>query len=524
MKYSHLSHLILGRAVPVTVLAILLALPGISRAYTNTFESAEDISGWVKWWGGTTPTFQFDGNKDADGNGDSGALMITVPYSKDLGGDNQFSIWGSFSGTPNSWGVPLNGTLYTNLEMDIYWDPSSPQAPNGTYGGDFRYGFAVGAPNYSQISFDNHTTLTTNDAGRWIHLSAPIDLTTITPTITNIVGIWLKMWSGGEPNGLQGNAVFWVDNIRLNARATNAPADPPPSMAIEKATPGLRLYASAPGAQYQRQGIRTVTPSYSWVGAGDPVTYSITITDHPKTSGFQTHIFLIPGNAIATTDNSPDYGQPNAVFLDIGGNATSGWATFRYKTNEPNGNTFLYNTGSIASVGSSTVIGTWNLTFNPSGDISLTSPSGGSTNFTMPTAAVALFNGPLYAYFGIQPNNPANYGLGATLGRVQIGGGVATPIDDDFSSGLLNPAFEVVAQHPGGVIPVASDALLWLTWSLPDLGYSAEVTDTVTGPWGQLSVPAVQMFARKRALVRWVDAPGNVTGNYFFRLVKPAAP
>ena len=491
--------------------------------YTNTFDAAESLAGWAHWWGAATETREFDPAMDADGNPASGAMKVTVPYNRALGGDNQFSMWGSFSGTPNSWGVPLDGTLYTNLSMDVFWSPDSPTRPaTGDYGNDFRYGFAVGAPVYGQISFNNHSTIAAADVGHWFHLSSPIDLATVGANITNIVGIWLKMWTGSDLNNSlnTGNAVFWVDNIRLSAKATNAPAIPPPNMSIQKARPGLRLFASAAGAQYQRQGIRTLASTYSWVNALDPVTYSITISEHPGVAGFQTHIFLVPGSP-AATDTSPDYSQPNVVFLDIQANANGAFANFRYKTNEPNGNGFLYSGGTIAGIGSSTVLGTWSMRFSPDSTITVTSPSGGTTNFMMPADAVAFFGGPLHAYFGIQPNQPANIGLAATIGRAQISGFEDASIDDGFTASTIDATkWQVVAQDAAGVIPVGQDALFWLTWTVPDVGYTLQSSETLSGGWGPLSLTAVQLGNRKRILAYPSNLPNGAAGNYFFRMRK----
>ena len=498
--------------------------PPPTTDYTNHFHTAESLNGWVHWWGGASETREFDATMDADADPASGSMKVSVPYSRALAGDNQFSMWGSFSGSPNTWTQPLNGTLYTNLEMDVYWDPSSPTRPSsGDYGNDFRYGFAVGAPVYGQIAFNNHSTILPADVGHWFHLSAPIDLASAGPNITNIVGIWLKMWTGSDPNNslTDGTTVFWIDNIRLSAKATNAPPIPAPTLSVESAAArGLRIFASAPGAQYQRQGIRTLNPTDSWVGAIDPVTYSITISDHPGAPGFQTHMFLVPG-AVPNTDTSPDYSQPHVVFLDIQGNADgSAYANFRYKVNEPNGNGFLYGAGTIAGVGSSTPLGTWSLTFNPTGNITLTSPSGGTTNFAMPSEALSMFNGPLYAYFGIQPNNPNNIGLAATIGRVQISG-VSTPIDDSFTTTPLDSQlWQVVAQDAAGVIPVTPDALFWLNWTVPDVGYKLQSAPGLTGPWTDLTLTVPQLGNRKRRLLYPSDLPASDTGNHFFRLSK----
>jgi hypothetical protein len=506
----------------------LKAIPPPPPDYVNSFDTGDSINGWTHWWGNATETREFDPALDADGNANSGSMKVSVPYSRS-NGDNQFSMWGSFSGTPGTWNQPLDGTFYTNLAMDIYWDPSSPTRPaTGDYGNDFRYGFAVGAPVYGQISFNNHTVIAPADVGHWFHVSSPIDLAAVGPNITNIVGIWIKMWTGTDPNTSlnDGTSIFWVDNITLSSKG-GAPPPPPPTMGIARTKPGLRIFASAPGSQYQRQSIRTVNPAYSWVGATDPVTYSITINEYPGSSynGFQTHLFIVPGSGIATGEIAPDWNEPNVVFLDIQNNAQGGaYASFRYKVNEPNGNSMIYGSGTIAGIGAPSVLGTWNLTFNPSGEITLTTPSGTSTNFMMPPDDVNLFAGPAYAYFGNQPNQTANIGQSALFGRFQITG-VETPIDESFTTAVLDPnTWQVIAEDPAGVVPVPPDALLWLTWTLPAIGFVPQVTDKLVSPaWTDLSVTTRQISGLQRAVVLSSDLPMSATGSYFFRLVKPPA-
>lgn len=516
-----------------TILQLTSSILPAADSYTNSFDTADSLNGWAHWWGAAMETRQFDATMDADGNPNSGSMRVQVPYSRALGGDNQFSMWGSFSGSPNSWTQPLDGAAYTNLSMDIFWDPNSPIRPaTGDYGNDFRWGFAVGAPAYAQIPFNTHTTIATNDVGHWFHLSAPINLATVGPNINNIVGVWIKMWTGDNPtNSLNdGVATFWVDNIRLQALATNAPPPPPPTLGMEKATPGLKIFASAAGSQYQRQSIRTVNPAYSWIGGFDPVTYSITISEYPDTnySGFQTHLFIIPGTSLQTNQTSPDYSEPNVVFLDIQNQVNGGaFANFRYKVDETNGNSMIYGSGTIAGIGAPSIRGTWSLTFDPAGPITLTAPNGANTNFSMPSEHLAPFNGPAYAYFGIQPNRPANIGQSATLARLQITG-VPTPIDDTFSGpGLDTATWQVVAENVAGVVTVPPDATFWMTWTLPDRDFVFQVAEDLNfdlSGWADFPLTATQIGDRKRTVVLSSQLPPNFTGNYFFRMIKPATP
>src|SRR5262249_9204828 len=137
--------------------------------------------------------------------------------------------------------------------------------------------------------------------------------------------------------------------------------------------------------------------------------------------------------SVPTYENSPDYNEPNVVFLDIQNNAQGTvYANFRYKTNLPSGNSMIYGSGTIAGIAAPSPLGTWNLTFDPGGQISLTTPNGAVTNFSMPADAVNLFKGSAYAYFGVQPNQLTNIGQSVTFTHLQISG-VSIPIDEAFT-------------------------------------------------------------------------------------------
>ncbi len=134
-----------------------------------------------------------------------------------------------------------------------------------------------------------------------------------------------------------------------------------------------------------------------------------------------------------------------------------------YKTNEPNANSFLYSGGTIAGIG-----------------------------------AVR-----------------SRY-----LGPVQISG-TAAPIDESFTTSPLDPQiWQISAQDPAGVIPVTPDALFWLSWTVPDVGYKLQSAPGVSGQWADLALTVPQLGNRKRAVVNASDLPVGGSGNYFFRLGK----
>lgn len=490
----------------VALLSSTVAMRAADDITIDTFDTSAGAAQWVRWWGSAPQVYAWDSTVDADGNPASGSLKVTVDFNyATYGGDNQFSAIRDIGS--------VDGSQYTNLVFDLKWDQSSPRRTadfgflepgfrNSDYSQNWLAGFAV----------------STNEG--WMHIVLPINPTA--PKIDNVTGIVLKMWAGAAP-GLTGTASFWVDNVRLIARTDIN--DPPPTMGIEKASPGLKLFASG-AEQYQRQSIRTKNPEYSWVGAIDPVTYSVTIADYPggTYAGFQTHIFLVPGSSVSSAETSVDWNQPHVIFLQIANNADgTAYAAFRYKTNEPNNNTQIWGSGTIAVVGSSTVKGTWNLTFNPDGQISLTAPSGGITNFSLSAEATALFSGPLYAYFGIQPNNPPAIGQAAVISQVQITG-VANPLSETFATGTLDPAvWETSAADPAGVIPVGQDGKFWLSWTLPAKDYTVQYQDDLISPssWGPMISPTIQLGARRMMLIHGGNEPTSLTGNMFYKMMKP---
>jgi hypothetical protein len=493
-----------------------------SDIVVGTFDTPDDATSWIKWYGSAPQTLEVDPAVDAQSNANSGSLKFSIDYDiAAYAGDNQFA-------TKIEFPEILDGTKYTNLTFDVKFAPTSPTRSYGDYG---YFEFGTELEDYSSGNLGNLTVPAgSND---WYHIQVPI------PPAQNerIRGLFFKMWAGDTSGAgaLTGTTTFWIDNVKLIASTNTAPP-PPPTLSIALATPGLNLFANVPTQQYQRQSLRTATSDYSWVGAGQPVTYSVTVTNYPGTNypNFQTHIFLVAGDSIASSDSAPDYNQPNVIFLQIGNNADgSAYAALRYKTNQPAGNSMFFTDpatggGNLGGVGSATANGVWTLTFNNDTDATITSPSGETNTVTLPPDAAALFAGPVYAYFGVQPNAVGNIGQSAVFQRVQISG-VATPINETFnetapdptdpnSVAQLDPAiWNVSAQDPNGVLLATQDSKFLISWTLPATGYVLQRTaDLVSGPWTDIPVANTHQLGSNR--VAFVGEAGQSDG--FFRLVK----
>jgi hypothetical protein len=495
----------------------------------DNFDDPNEAYSWSSWWGSAIQDYEWDGTVDVNTNASSGSLIGIIDFDlAAYGGDNQFAAVRYFSDADGN-RQTLDGTLYTNLVFDLRFATNSAQS-GGNFG-YFEYGLVP--TDYSQIPLGAVTVQATN--GNWVHVVAPIDPTV--PKIDAVFGVWIKLWSGDASSGMTGETTFWVDNVELIGNTNTAPP-PPPTMSLASATPGLQLIASAAGQTYQRQSISTLSTdtngfatSYSWVNNPNPVTYAVTIKSYPDTnySGFQTHIFLVPMASLPTYESSPDWNEPNVIFLQIGNNADgSAYAAFHYKTNEPNGNTMLWNAeptngpvGSLASIDAPSPLGTWSLTFDHDTNVTLTAPSGSSTNFVFPAESAALFADPLVAVFGSQPNSDASIGQRVILSRIQVSG-VPVPIDDPFSGSTLDTGtWQIVAQDAAGVLVAPPDSLYWVNWTLPANGYTLQSnTNLDTSSWADSSLTNVlQIDGQRTVLVPASGLPGTNGG--FFRLLKP---
>ncbi|MBU6401450.1 MAG: hypothetical protein KGS61_14130 [Verrucomicrobia bacterium] len=505
----------------------------LTRAQTpdyiiDRFDDPTEADSWARWWGSALQTYEYDGTVNTGTNAGSGSLKATIQFDlASYGSDNQFAAVRYFTAADGS-RETLDGSQYTNLVFDLKFDTNSPSS-----GGNFGYfEYGVVPTDYSQIELGHLSVASTN--GDWTHIVAPIDPSTA--KITNIFGFWIKIWSGDPSSGMTGTTTFWVDNVELIG-ITNT-VIPSPTMGLSRATPGLQLIASAPAQTYQRQSISTLSTdtngnptAYSWVGGSSPVTYSVTIASYPSTnySGFQTHIFLVPMASLPTYESSPDWNEPNVVFLQIANNADgSASATFRYKTNLPNGNTMLWNSnptngpvGALASITDPSPLGTWSLTFQNNTNVTLTAPSGASTNFVMPPDSAALFADPLVAVFGAQPNGDANIGQTVILSRIQVTG-TTSAIDEKFIGATLDTTtWQIVAQDAAGVTVAPPDSLYWINWSLPATGFLLEASTNLssTSAWADAGLTnVVQVLGKRMVVLTSSSLPGT---NGFYRVSKP---
>ena len=440
---------------------------------TNGVNSNELSACAWHWWGSATTVHTYDPNEDAGGDPTSGSIKITATWP--ASGGDQYSVGLALSGAGQyDTGVLLAAGSYTNMEIDIKWDPAST-IPIGDHmiGGDpTGWGFGFIATQYGQSWVPNANQPVLVNDGQWHHYVIPID-----PAWPDIPGVIFKKFKGANAADANTTSAFWVDNIKFNFNTNQV--IPHPTLTIAKAVKGLNITAARAGDQYQRETVRSKpADSIWWYGQSYPVKYSWTISEFPSRAvapGYFGVMFLATDGSSSMT---PDWNDPNCINIETSLNgANQGTCTFRFKTNAPNDNGVLYGVGSLGTLTDpSGVLGTWSATFSNNSVCTLVGPSGASLTVDMGPDAALYFNpsANMETHFGFQPGGPANIGFRATYSEIKVEtNGVAVfddtfPLEDPVNG--ADPALWINAYQAGDIAGklVDHDGAYWLDWNKPD--------------------------------------------------------
>jgi hypothetical protein len=482
-----------------------LAAGAFSYAPTNGITNV-----WSEWFGnggpgGTAPSFSFNPNEDVSGNtNSSGAMQINFTWNAGPDGYQQWNMWHGNANTycPTNAGgtVGISYPTYTNVECDVKFDPSSVTNANGDYG-VLRIGIR-GVGDFVNQSWLAYFTITDTN---WHHLSAMIPSSN--PDSLNIADpiVGEDVNSSVGNGGLTGNQILYVDNIKFTG-ALSTPPLPPPTVKIQPATPGLRIYAGSAANTFDRATITAVNQAESWIGATYPVTYSFSLLTYPNNNINQTMVQLIPvntgtgqaplGGAYPSAGNQYfDYQNSNGVWLVLAPNGAGRvTATVEWKVGTPNANP--NHTEMVFT--NPTALGTWTWTFNSPSNGTVSAPGGMVEPFVIgDTNVSADFANPLIAVFGLQPNSMAGEGMYEDWGMTAISGTGAGSVTDDWThqSKDFNPNGGLSGDNlwsPQGSanpqeIVVARNGLdaYWITWTAPQPGTGFGVvvgTNLLTSP------------------------------------------
>jgi hypothetical protein len=236
------------------------------------------------------------------------------------------------------------------------------------------------------------------------------------------------------------------------------------------------------------------------------------------------------------TENDPDWAEPNCIFLDLESDVPNGGGVnwnFRYKTNEPGANSWMYtaasptNTGgTLATISNTTAIGTWTVIFNNNTNVTMTNSGGMGTNFNIPDDATAdtisLFTSGLNLYFGVQAGNAGGTQDHIVASEFKVTGLGAADFDDNFvaDAGTLASQWTVNASFTNCVKLVAPGNPYWIKWTEPAPGFVLESTPSLSEPTWSPTTNYTEFNAGTNfyQLISTNDLPVGNTG--FFGLAK----
>lgn len=505
----------------------------------NAFDAATEVNAWVNWFGQSFYQVGWD-SSDASNNVSSGSMKLEAFYpNSGIGGccGPQFVTHNGFNAFSPV--VPGNGNaapvaVATNISFDVRFEADSVYNTNANNWPTIEVG--TRGSTFNQYTFGTFTIPHTQT--NWVRVNIPISAS---PNWTNIPHVFLKHYS----TSLGGWLRFYVDNMTFTL--ADVPITPP-TLAIEKAKTGLRMFAGP--SQYNRTQIASVDTNQSWVGGAYPVSYSFTLSKYevnPPLNEF--HMFLTPVNYIqgGALDQYTDYSTASNNFrLAIVGGAPGTptvTATLDYKTNAINANPNQV----VLSITNQTANGTWTVTFNSATTGTLTAPGASPAAFSLPADVASTFANPVVAFWGVQPNPVNAIGQSIELTHVQTAN-VAVPgvaINSDFTTGAaINTniwlASSVSADAANLIIVDASKAW-WINWGYPDTGFRLTTkADLANGlvPWKtpgyytgyNTNTPLLQRYfaSRVATLVPVGALPtasglsnGIPAGAAFFRMQKP---
>lgn len=477
-------------------------------------------------WGTAVPSITWDFNQNATtamgpNNAGSGSAqwVINWPTTSD-----QVMVTHSFNN-----GDVLNLNNYTNISFDIKFEATSATDGAGNYGA-VEVDWVPQSDGWPSTPNTQAYQSFASGNNNWQHVSLALNASANTK-LSAVRGLGFKLQQNKTGANLVGTTTFWLDNIILGALSQTV--RPTVSVAPVTSPPGLSMVAPGGGNEYNRTLLLALDPvsgvrNFSWVGSGStPVTYSKAITAYPDTNhtAFQSVIFLVPNGAGG--DPSIDYTAPNVAQLVVMNNADgSATGAFQYKTNQPNGNSMFSGSGTLGTVHSSSPLGTWSLTFLNDTNITLTGPGNVTTNFNLPDAVTAqLFANPLSVYFGNQQNGGYNAGQSTTYAEFKVHGVTASPeFDEVFTTqtSIDTTKWTVDAYAPNNTFLVRPTDKYWLSWTIPDTGFGAQVSTGLSpANWVDPGLTnIVTTTLGKKSLVPGMATNFPAASSLFFRMKK----
>jgi hypothetical protein len=227
-----------------------------------------------------------------------------------------------------------------------------------------------------------------------------------------------------------------------------------------------------------------------------------------------------------TTDpgTSPDWNEPNGIFLEIRQAANGSYSVLLSHKTEAAGahGTRFEAAGVLARMENvPSVTGRWTVSMKGA-EATLIAPDGSRITGLLPADKLAGFAN-VFPHFGVQMDNTMARNQAFTFGRFAIQG-----TNPDFNSNLAQDLTAIeslntevwrnVAQDTSGVQPVPTGTLYKISWDAPATGYSLRSKSSLTGAWVDPALPVLSVGGRKVTHVRTSNLPSADAG--FFAVQK----
>lgn len=511
---------------------------GAGDYIVNQFDDGT-TGGWSGNYGNAPYTIEFDGNEDHGPGASPGALKVTINFNPCILPPDPVQIQRDWEKVMTQ---TLDLTKYTKLHFSVKVDPSSshlsdwgggalgglrPHIRNSSWGGDSNLG---ANPDNVWVGADAY--------GAWKDYSYPIDQTLNNLAVRQAMGVWgFDMWSGwgscAAPIGHTNTVIFWMDNIWFELNPDTGPPVPP-TASFRKAGPsGVEITMDDNGSQWQRDAIASpATPGNCfWNGYGStPVTYSFTIADFPDPAahaGFEAHMYIVNGDTTGAGDQTYggcDWNAADIAIVSIQAGGGGYDAQFQMKTNRPNNNPLNDVTNIPAVLHTTSILGTWSLSFSYNTNVTLSGPGGFSTNFFIGEDAVVNNFSPAASFlqFGFHKNDGANdghnNGISGTYSRIQKTGGDFV-FDDTFNGATYTNNYAWRKTSASAVQHVAPGTALFAEWTVPADQFYLQKASAITGPWSNGGATSTYQSGGKiHAVLPASAVPAGNAG--FFRVIK----
>jgi len=199
------------------------------------------------------------------------------------------------------------------------------------------------------------------------------------------------------------------------------------------------------------------------------------------------------------------------------------YGTFMFKTNADHSwgsnPQQIFGANTLAMIDSTTVTGTWSITFTSDTAVRVTTPDNTITNFSFPAEAVPYFQH-VFASFGIQANNDNYGGQYIVISRTAVENGPA-PFEDSFTDLLANNLNLGVAGPPFGAQIIPTGSAWYAKWLLPSTGFNIQLSSDLLN-WTDASPTNSWKFDAYGWLpLAQADLPG--TDKNFVRMIQRVA-